>query len=163
MSEDTSGNRESFDLERLRELMEMMEKHDVTRVSLRHGSERWNVSRGPQDIVQMVSAAQIPAALPAPAPAAAAAQATAEPAEVESGLFIKSPTVGTYYSAPNPDDPPFVTVGKKIEADTIVCIVEAMKVFNQIAAEIDGTIVDRLVDNADPVEFGQSLFRFHPA
>jgi acetyl-CoA carboxylase biotin carboxyl carrier protein len=156
MSEETSDDRKSFDLERLRELMEMMEKHDVTRVSLRHGSERWNVSRGPQDVVQMVPAAHVPA------PVAAAAEPTAEPAEVESGLFIKSPTVGTFYSAPNPDDPPFVTVGKKIQADTVVCIVEAMKVFNQISAEIDGTIAEILVNNGDPVEFGQSLYRVQP-
>ena len=161
MSEETSGDRESFDLERLRELMELMEKHDVTRVSLRHGSEKWNVSRGPQDVVQMVPAAHAPAASPAPT-AAPAAQPSAEPAAVESGLFIKSPTVGTFYSAPNPDDPPFVTVGKKVQADTVVCIVEAMKVFNQIQADIDGTIVEILVDNGDPVEFGQSLYRVQP-
>ena len=160
MSEETSGNRESFDLERLRELMEMMERHDVTRVSLRHGSEKWNVSRGPQDVVQMVSAAHVPAA--APAPLAAAPPAADEPAAVESGLFIKSPTVGTFYTAPNPDDPPYVTVGKKVQTDTVVCIVEAMKVFNQIAAELDGTIVEILVNNGDPVEFGQSLFRVQP-
>jgi acetyl-CoA carboxylase biotin carboxyl carrier protein len=161
MSEETSGDRESFDLERLRELMEMMEKHDVTRVSLRHGSEKWNVCRGPQDVVQMVPAAHVPAASPAPS-AAPAAQPGAEPAAVESGLFIKSPTVGTFYSAPNPDDPPFVTVGKKVQTDTVVCIVEAMKVFNQIAAEVDGTIVEILVNNGDPVEFGQSLYRVQP-
>jgi acetyl-CoA carboxylase biotin carboxyl carrier protein len=158
MSEETSGERESFDLERLRELMEMMEKHDVTRVSLRHGSEKWNVSRGPQDVVQMVPAAHIPAVAPVPA-AAPAPPAAEAPAAVESGLFIKSPTVGTFYTAPNPDDPPYVTVGKKVQADTVVCIVEAMKVFNQIVAELDGTIVEILVNNGDPVEFGQSLFR----
>lgn len=160
MSEETSGDRESFDLERLRELFEMMEKHDVTRVSLRRGNERWHVRRGPQDVVQMVPAAQIPAAVPTPS--AAAGQPAEEPAEVESGLFIKSPTVGTFYGAPDPDDPPFVTVGKKVQADTVVCIIEAMKVFNQIAAEMDGTIVEILVNNGDPVEFGQSLFRVQP-
>ena len=161
MSEETSGDRESFDLERLRALFEMMEKHDVTRVSLRRGNERWHVRRGPQDIVQMVPAAQIPAAVPTPP--TAAGQPADEPAEVEAGLFINSPTVGTFYAAPNPDDPPFVTVGKKIQADTVVCVVEAMKVFNEITAEIAGTVERILVKNADAIGFGQPLFVVRPS
>ena len=70
--------------------------------------------------------------------------------------------MGTFYAAPSPDDPPFVTVGTKVNPDTIVCIVEAMKVFNQIPAEVSGTIEELLVSNGDPVEFGQPLYRVRP-
>jgi acetyl-CoA carboxylase biotin carboxyl carrier protein len=70
--------------------------------------------------------------------------------------------VGTYYASPTPDDPPFVNVGSPIQPETIVCIVEAMKVFNQIPAEVSGTIVEVLAANGDSVEFGQPLFRVRP-
>lgn len=77
----------------------------------------------------------------------------------KDAVFIKSPTVGTYYEAPSPGDPPFVTVGSKISQDSVVCIIEAMKVFNQITADVNGTITEILVKNGDAVEFGQPLFR----
>ena len=159
MSQDASGGGEPFDLGKLKELVELMELHDLTEVSLRRGDEQWRLRRGGRDFVQMVSA---PAASMAPAQSqesvAAAAESTAKalpPGTVE----ITSPTVGTFYAAPTPDDPTFVSIGSKIQPDTIVCIVEAMKVFNQIPAEVDGTIVEILVKNGDPVEFGQALFR----
>jgi acetyl-CoA carboxylase biotin carboxyl carrier protein len=72
---------------------------------------------------------------------------------------IKSPTVGTYYEAPSPGDPPFVTAGSKVAQDSVVCIIEAMKVFNQITADLNGTVTEVLVKNGDAVEFGQPLFR----
>jgi acetyl-CoA carboxylase biotin carboxyl carrier protein len=153
-SPDSTG---PFDLDRLRELVEMMEEHGLTEVNLKRGDEKWRLRRGPQEVVQTIPAAPQPVAA-APAPVAASAPA-ATPSATESGLFINSPTVGTYYSAPSPDDPPFVKVGEKVNPDTIVCIVEAMKVFNQISAELNGTIVEILVKNGDPVEFGQALFR----
>ncbi len=74
-------------------------------------------------------------------------------------VTINSPTVGTFYSSPTPDDPPFVSVGSTVLPETVVCIVEAMKVFNQIPAEVSGTVVEILVKNGDSVEFGQPLFR----
>ena len=77
-------------------------------------------------------------------------------------VVIKSPTVGTFYSSPSPDDPPFVTVGSKVQPDTTVCIVEAMKVFNPIPAEVTGTITAVLVSNGDSVEYDQPLFRVDP-
>lgn len=73
--------------------------------------------------------------------------------------MIKSPTVGTFYTSPTPDDPPFVSVGSKVTADTVVCIVEAMKVMNQIPAEVNGTITEVLVKDGEAIEFGQPLFR----
>lgn len=151
-SPDSTG---PFDLDRLRELVEMMEEHGLTEVNLKRGDEKWRLRRGPQEVVQTVPTATQPVAA---APVATPAPATA-PAATESGLFINSPTVGTYYSAPSPDDPPFVIVGAKVNPESIVCIVEAMKVFNQIPAELNGTIVEVLVKNGDPIEFGQALFR----
>ena len=74
-------------------------------------------------------------------------------------VAIKSPTVGTFYEAPSPGDPPFVTVGSKVGQDTVVCIIEAMKVFNQITADVNGIVTELLVKNGDAVEFGQPLFR----
>ena len=154
---------EPFDLEKLQTLFEMMEKHGLTEVNLKRGEETWKLRRGPQETISMVPAAHaVPQAVPQPVAAAPAAPAPA-PQEAapaaDSGPVIKSPTVGTFYSSPSPDDPPFVSVGSKVSADTIVCIVEAMKVFNQIPAELNGTISEVLVKDGEAVEFGQPLFR----
>ena len=162
MSEDVSGNECPFDLERLRELIEMMEQYGLSEVSLARGDEKWRLRRGGQH-----EFVQVPASIPvAPVPtavvSASSSETTGSSSEAESTIPIKSPTVGTFYAAPNPDDPPFATVGTKVNPDTIVCIVEAMKVFNQIPAEVSGTIEELLVTNGDPVEFGQPLFRVRP-
>jgi acetyl-CoA carboxylase biotin carboxyl carrier protein len=140
----------------------MMEAHGLTEVRLQRGDEKWCLRRGPQGMMQVVPAGAYAAApAPNPSPATAAPQSVSgEPAE--KLLVIKSPTVGTFYSSPSPDDPAFVSIGSRVTADTIVCIVEAMKVFNQIPAEVNGTIVEILVGNGDPVEFGQPLFRVRP-
>jgi acetyl-CoA carboxylase biotin carboxyl carrier protein len=95
--------------------------------------------------------------LPAPAPPAPAAGP-----RNDGSLTINSPTVGTFYSSPTPDDPPFVNIGSAVTPETVVCIVEAMKVFNQIPAEVSGTIIEVLVKNGDSVEFGQPLYRVRP-
>lgn len=165
MAEELSGQGETFDLERVRLLMEMMEKHGLTELNLRHGDQQWKFRRGPQEVVQMIPSAGFAAHAAAPpmaqaAPAAGPASPAAPAADPHAGaLTIKSPTVGTFYSAATPDDPPFVSVGSRVSPDTVVCLVEAMKVFNQIAAEVSGTVVEVLVKNGDAVEFGQPLFR----
>lgn len=164
MSSKDSASRDPFDLEKLRQLVEMMEKHGLTEVSLRHGEEQWRLRRGgraepvltavPQAAAPVVAA---PTAAPAPV-APASAPAAVEPAGVE----IKSPTVGTFYASPSPDEPAFLQVGTKVSPDTIVCLIEAMKVFNQIPAEVSGTVTAILVKNGDAVEYGQPLFRVKP-
>ncbi len=153
---------EPFDLEKLQTLIEMMEKHGLTEVNLKRGEETWKLRRGPQETMTMVPASmpyQPPAQAPAPVPAAPPAASQEAAPAVESGPVIKSPTVGTFYASPTPEDPPFISVGSKVSADTIVCIVEAMKVFNQIPAELNGTITEILVKDGEAVEFGQPLFR----
>jgi acetyl-CoA carboxylase biotin carboxyl carrier protein len=155
-----------FDLEKLRELIALMEAHGLTEIDLRRQDQRWKLRRGPAEVTQLIPAGSYPAApmqMVAPpatvaAPAAAAPPAAA-PAEDKNVVAIKSPTVGTYFEAPAPGDPPFVTVGARVVHDAVVCIIEAMKVFNQITAEVNGTITEVLVKNGDPVEFGQPLFR----
>ncbi|MDX1969387.1 MAG: acetyl-CoA carboxylase biotin carboxyl carrier protein [Planctomycetaceae bacterium] len=158
-----TGSPAPFDFEKLQQLMELMEKHGLSEVNLRHGDEQWRLRRGaPQ--ATFVSAAPPPPMLPAaamPAPAVAVAAAAA-PAADDGLLIIRSPTVGTFYSAQSPEDPPFVSVGTKISASTTVCLIEAMKVFNPIAAELAGTIEAILVKNGDPVEFNQPLFKVRP-
>ncbi len=163
---DTPGDA-PFDLDKLKQLVEMMESHDLTDVHLKRGDEQWRLRRGPRQVVHAVPQQYAPApqqfapAPSAPAPVAAAA-APAAPA-ADSGLIdIKSPTVGTFYAAPSPGEPAFVSVGSVVTSETIVCLIEAMKVFNQIPAEVNGTIAAILVKSGDAVEFGQPLFRVKP-
>jgi acetyl-CoA carboxylase biotin carboxyl carrier protein len=154
---------ESFDLDKFRKLLQLMEKYGVTEVNLQNDEESWKVRRGPRQVAYApasVPAEYIPAA-PAAVPATpAAAPAAAAPAP--AGITINAPTVGTFYSRPSPDDPAFVSVGSVVKPDTVVCIIEAMKVFNQIQAEKSGRIVEILVQNGDAVGFGQPLFRLEP-
>lgn len=158
-----------FDLDKLKQLVEMMESHGLTEVHLRRGDEQWRLRRGPREVVHAIPQQFAPPQYSAPAsPAAAPAQAAAAPAATaapgpEAGLIdIKSPTVGTFYAAPSPGEPPFVSVGSVVTPETIVCLIEAMKVFNQIPAEVSGTITAILVKSGDAIEFGQPLFRVKP-
>lgn len=161
MSKSSSGE-QPFNLDKLKELVEMMEQYGVTEVNLRRGDEQWRLRRGPAEVIQYGAPAPVPMAhAAAPAPAPAGEPAAAAP-KADSGPTINSPTVGTFYSSPSPDDPAFVKPGSKVSADTTVCLIEAMKVFNPIQAEVSGTITEILVQNGEPVEFGQPLFRYQP-
>jgi acetyl-CoA carboxylase biotin carboxyl carrier protein len=157
---DTSSNA-PFDFDRLLTLVELMEKHGLTEISLQRGDEKWRLRRGMETTAPPMIYSQ-PA--PGQAPSASAAPAAGGPAAPRNDgtLTINSPTVGTFYSSPTPDDPPFVSAGSTVLPETVVCIVEAMKVFNQIPAEVSGTVVEILVKNGDSVEFGQPLFRVRP-
>ena len=147
-----------------------MEAHDLTEVHLRRGDEQWRLRRGPREVVHAVPQQfAVPQHFAAPSSAAAPAATTAAsasgiaPSAEASGLIdIKSPTVGTFYAAPSPGEPPFVSIGSAVTAESIVCLIEAMKVFNQIPAEVNGTITAILVNSGDAVEFGQPLFRVRP-
>jgi len=158
MSEADSTGKTPFDLDRLQQLVEMMEKHGLSEVNLRRGDEQWRLRRGAREVVhaappQMTFASAAPVATSAPA---------AAPAEPSGLIDIKSPTVGTFYAAPSPGEPAFVTVGSVVTPETIVCLLEAMKVFNQIPSEVSGTITAILVKSGDAIEFGQPLFRVRP-
>jgi len=140
----------------LEKLVKLMRANDLTCVEVADGDRRILLKRGPE------AAAFVPAA-PHAAHAPAAEKAAAEPADADAGLIpIKSVMVGTYYSAPSPDSPPFVQVGSRVEEESDVCVIEAMKVFNTIKAECRGVIAKILVNNGQPVEFGQPLFLVKP-
>jgi len=154
---------EVFDIDRLRELVELMEDHDLSEIDLRQSSQRIRVRRGPD--APTVSMMPGPAILPSPAaagpdrPEGPPASKVAEPSHL---VAITSPMVGTFYLRPRPDAESFVKVGDPIGPDTVVCIIEAMKVFNEIRAEISGKIVAILVDNEEAVDFGRPLFKVDP-
>ncbi|HAA51008.1 MAG TPA: acetyl-CoA carboxylase biotin carboxyl carrier protein [Planctomycetaceae bacterium] len=149
---------QAFDLEKIRELVALMDEHGLSEISLSQGDRSWKLRRGPTEgatVVSPVAASQAPPV----EPDGGSGDQSAEP----QLPTINAPTVGTFYSAASPEDPPFVKVGQAVTPESIVCIVEAMKVFNQIPAETSGTIVEVLVENGEAVEFGQPLFRIQPA
>ncbi len=150
------ADEQTFDLDKIRELVALMDEHGLSEISLTQGDQSWKLRRGPTEGVTVIPPAAKSSAASDDAPVAEDDATTQLPT-------IDAPTVGTFYAAVTPDDPPFVKVGQAVTPETIVCIVEAMKVFNQIPAETAGTIVELLVENGDAVEFGQPLFRIQPA
>ncbi|WP_153558947.1 acetyl-CoA carboxylase biotin carboxyl carrier protein [Roseimaritima sediminicola] len=149
------GSDSVFGIERLQTLIELMEQHDLAEIDLQQDEERIRLKRG--GAAQPVLAAPAsPAAAPAPAAPTPAASAPAEGANI---VTVKSPMVGTFYTKPNPESDPFVKVGSMVSADTVICIVEAMKVFNEIPAEVSGKVVAVLAENGEPVEFDKPLFK----
>ena len=158
---------ESFDLDKFRKLLQLMEKFDVSEVNLQNEEESWKIRRGPRyaapTFTQGFAPAPMMQAAPVAAPAAASAPVAAAAAPAAPvGITINAPAVGTFYTAASPEDPPFVSVGSVVKADTVICIIEAMKVFNQIQAEKSGRILEILVENGDAVGFNQPLFRIEP-
>lgn len=166
-----------IDIAKLKELVALMSSNDLAEVSIKHADDSIVIKRGQQaqTIINhqpvMYGAAGAPAAVHAPMPAAPAAPATQAaapaaapaPAKAPAGPSIDSPMVGTFYSRPNPDAKAFVTPGQSVSADSVVCIIEAMKVFNEIKAEKSGVIEQVLVKNGEAVEFGQKLFLVRPS
>lgn len=164
-SKSTSSN--VFNVETVRSLVELMKQHDLSELDLREGDQKISLKRGGQAPIYAAPAPMHAAPMPvAQAPAAAAAPATSgggEAAASDSHLVaIKSPMVGTYYSKPKPDAESFARIGDHISEDSVVCIIEAMKVFNEIKAELSGKIVKVLVKDEEPVEYGQPLFMVDP-
>jgi len=154
-----------MELKEIKKIVEMMTAHDLAEFLLEEESFTLQLKRGSSGMVQMVSAPQMMAA-PAAAPAVSSAPAAPAAPAVDSNaglLEIKSPMVGTFYRSPSPDSDSFVQIGQDVTADTVVCIVEAMKVMNEIQAEVKGKIKKIMVDNATPVQFGQVLFLVEPA
>jgi acetyl-CoA carboxylase biotin carboxyl carrier protein len=153
-----------MELEQIRELIGLMKENDLTEVRIVEGEKRLLLKRGRQDtgpVVAMSPMVPVSGMMPASAPSAAPVPA-AKPADADVAAAINSPMVGTFYTAPAPDADPYIRAGDHVNPDTVVCIIEAMKVMNEIKAEISGTIERVLAKNADPVEFGQALFQVRP-
>lgn len=149
-----------IDIAKLTELVKLMVDNELSELDIRNGEEEISLRRG--GVAPAAPFYAPPAAMPAPAPAPAAAPAIPA-APVSNLIAIESPMVGTFYTAPNPDTPAFVKPGAAISPDSIVCLIEAMKVFNEIKAEKSGVIEQVLVKNGEAVEFGQKLFLVRPA
>lgn len=156
-----------MDLERIESLLKLLAAHDVSEFHFKDEEQTLRLRLGPPPA--HVTASALPAALPAvaaaPAPVAAAAPAAAgaAPAEDDGLITVESPMVGTFYRSPSPGAPMFIEVGDTVSAGKTLCIVEAMKLMNEIEAEVSGTVVEILVDNASPVQFGQALVKIRPS
>ena len=152
-----------MDLIKIKQVVDLMKKSDLSEFEIQDQDFKLRIKRdlpGRAPIAaQAAPVAVAPAPVAAPAPAAAAPAPAAPAAADPSIKLVTSPMVGTYYATPSPENPPFVTVGSPIKADSVVCIIEAMKVMNEIQSEISGTVVECLVANGTSVEFGQPLFR----
>ena len=157
MSNPSPSGGDIFDVKKVRRLVELMKEHDLAEIDLRQGEQRVRLRRGAEPLIAAPVA--YPAAAHSTAPATASEKsADAAPASADLAV-IKSPMVGTFYLAASPESPPFVKVGDHVGPETTVCIIEAMKVFNEIPAEISGQVAAVLVENGAPVEFGQPLFK----
>jgi acetyl-CoA carboxylase biotin carboxyl carrier protein len=161
MNVPSASNQDIFDVRKIRRLVELMKEHDLCEIDLQQGEVRIQLRRA---TTAMATPTMV--ALPAPSvlqpvgpPAPESNVSVAAEPKAENSAVIKSPMVGTFYTASSPDSPPYVKIGDHVGPETTVCIVEAMKVFNQIPAELSGRIVAILVENGSPVEFGQPLFK----
>jgi acetyl-CoA carboxylase biotin carboxyl carrier protein len=160
-----------MDFKQIQELIKMVNKSNIGEVTIEQKDFKVTVKQKDEHITQVVSSApamvasapmaSVPAA-PAAAPTAAAPKA-APAAEASNLITIKSPMIGTFYRKSSPDKPNFVEVGTEVAPGKVVCIIEAMKLFNEIESEVKGRIVKVLVDDASPVEFDQPLFMVEPA
>jgi len=149
-----------IDPKTLRSLIKLMVDNDLTELDLRDQDETVTLKRSGDGSFSPVVSAPAHAA-PAPPPPSEPAPSVSS-ATADDGPAVESPMVGTFYASSDPDSPPFVQVGDKVSPDTVVCIIEAMKVFNEVKAGVSGVIERVLVDNAQPVEFGQKLFAVKP-
>ncbi len=166
---------EFLDFKEIQELIKLVKKSQLNEFNLKNGDFKIEMKYGVEPTekvvvpVQQVQAAPPPA--PAPAPSAApqtaaapsAGDSPAAPAADEKLITVKAPMIGTFYRSPSPDKPPFVEVGDTVSEGQVLCIIEAMKLFNEIESELSGKIVKILVDDATPVEFDQPLFLVDPS
>jgi acetyl-CoA carboxylase biotin carboxyl carrier protein len=149
-----------MELEQIRAIIAMMKDNDLSEFSMEQDGLKIRIKRGPEGFQQTVSLPPPVHAQPAAAtePALAPAVAPAPAAPTAGIKHIVSPMVGTFYRAASPDSPPYVEIGQEVDPETVVCIIEAMKVMNEIKAEVAGIVTEILAENAKPVEFGQKLF-----
>ncbi len=151
-----SNSPRPFDATTIEHLIGLMAQHDLSEISLAEGDHRIRLKKGGPPPVVYASAPAPPAVAPHAAPA--------EPAKPTKLLLeIKSPMVGTFYTKPGPDKPDYVSVGSTVVPSTVVCKLEAMKIFNDLTADLAGTVVEVCVKNAQPVDFGAVLFRVDPS
>ncbi len=149
------------DIQKIKELIRIMKENDLVRLDIQHGEDRISLERAQPHapaalgtVMAAVPGAMTPIVVPNPQAATGA--------RTEGLVDIKSPIVGTFYEAPSPDSEPYVEPGTHVDPQTVVCIIEAMKVMNEIKAELSGAIVEKVAKNGQAVEYGQVLFRVKP-
>ena len=158
-----------MDIRKVKKLIEMLEESNLTEIEIKEGEESVRLSRAglystsapmpaPIMVQAPVAAAPAPVAAAAPAPSAKGAEPASTAEAVPDGQILRSPMVGTFYASPSPDADAFVTLGQKVTEGETLCIIEAMKMFNQIESEASGTVVAILAESGQPVEFDQPLF-----
>jgi|SRR5687768_3748577 len=150
-------------LEEIKELIDLANQSGIAELEVERGGNRVRIRRSvgtasPQEIVLHSS----PQAMHVPSTAGAVAAPAPAPAEDASLVLVKSPIVGTFYDAPSPGSPAFVKVGDTVQPGQILCIIESMKLMNEIEAELAGVVVAKLVENAKPVEYGEAMFSLRP-
>ena len=163
-----------MDLKQIKQIIDLMKRSELTEFAVEEEGFKLKICRGVNGVPVVTSNVGLPApypVLPDTAAASSAAAAAALAASSQNGgdkedpsiTYIKAPMVGTFYRAPSPESPPFVEVNAKVSENSVVCIIEAMKIMNEIQAEVKGTVVEILVENGQPVEYGQRLFKIKQA
>jgi acetyl-CoA carboxylase biotin carboxyl carrier protein len=162
------SERTPVDLKDIKAIIDLMKKNSISEFELERQEfkiklKRGSMSAASEDLPNQVYLPQVTALPPASNSAPMSALTTSAPAAVTSNeIEIKSPMIGTFYRSPSPEAGSYVEIGTEVNADTVVCIIEAMKVMNEIKAEVKGVVTQILVDNAKPVEFGQPMFKVRP-
>jgi len=160
MAKESDSGPQVFDVDRVRQLIELMNEHQLNEIDLRQMDRRIRLRRGAPAIPAPLHP---PAGYHPPAPAhSTAAPAVAPAVEISNAIFIKSPMVGTFYSKPKPTAAPYIKIGDVVQPDTIVCLVEAMKTFNELPAGVSGKVVEMLVKEEEPVDVNKPLFKVIP-
>jgi acetyl-CoA carboxylase biotin carboxyl carrier protein len=151
-----------MDIRKVKKLIELLEESGISEIEISEGEESVRISRYPKPGTVTTTVAPVAAPAPSPAPTAASGAAAAAPAEPAAppvrGQQVTAPMVGTFYSGPAPGSKPFVEIGTEVKPGDTLCVIEAMKMMNQIESEFAGRVVSILVENGSPVEFGQPLF-----
>jgi len=161
-SRPTQTEATKLDLKQIKQLIDLMKRSELTEFEVEEEGFKLRIKRGSEGVPMVAHAPVIPVQahpVAKEAPSAAPATAAASSGDEAGYAYVKSPMVGTFYRSPSPDNPPYVDTNSKVEEKTVVCIIEAMKIMNEIQAETKGTVVEILVENGQPVEYGQRLFK----
>jgi len=153
---------QGFSFDDVKLLVRLVEESAVTHIAWRRGSEKVVIRRGGDAAAPAAPVRAVPVTAPVAPPPHAAPAAPREARPDAPGVVVSSPFVGTFYRSPSPDAPPFAEVGQKVKKGQTLCIIEAMKLMNEIECEVDGTVAEILVANGTAVEFGEELFRILP-
>jgi acetyl-CoA carboxylase biotin carboxyl carrier protein len=157
-TESKNAGDDIFEVSRIRKLVELMKEHDLSEIDLRESRQRIRICRGPKEIPRQAYVPPPPPQAPASSPESRT-PSPSSPADGPNITVIKSPMVGTFYARANPKAETYVKVGDRVDTTTVVCIIEAMKVFNEIPAEVRGKIVAVLCEDGEAVEFDKPLFK----